>query len=304
VIARGCAPLAVLALVATTGAHAQKELRTPAKGSLVVATVALDAKTKADIAVGDCVRAKGAPKDAPADCAVTVAIKGKGKKKLEWAARAGPVYVQNDHSVAIGDDADSAMALSWRVVEPAKGLKGIVVTQQTGAERTKRRHDVFLDFKGKMLHALEATEPRGGGTFSSITSVDLDNDTFGELVLIQSRAPDEEIADIWTVQVFAWRSELKKLVEMPSWRPTIQGGVVGMFATVAEARELQKNKCLHEFLVVDYQSATLLPQGIFAVSYLAPTKGDAELGLEAAKGCDEKIVGSVKKMTPGLEVAE
>ncbi len=279
----------------------------PKAGSALVASLPTSTAKNAarfDISIGACGKTKGAAAGA---CAVTVTLKGggaKGARRMEWTAPTGSIVAQGEHGVAIGDDADTAMALSWRLVELKRGLHGVMVSQQTGSDRVKRRHEVIVNFKGKLLYTLEVTEPRGAATFSALTSVDMDNDGYGELVVIQSQAPDAEQADSWSVDVYAWRADQKRVVKVPSWRPTIQAGLVGMFNTLADAREFAANKCLHEFLVVDNKSATLLADGMFAVAYLAATVTDAELALEAVKACDESLVGAVKAVTPGLAVAQ
>ena len=88
------------------------------------------------------------------------------------------------------------------------------------------------------------------------------------------------------------------------WSPTVQAAIVGMYANVKEAREHQAEKCLREFIVIDNKSAPLLQENVFAVAYPAATHRDADLALEAAKACDDSIVGAVKTVVRGLDVKE
>jgi hypothetical protein len=43
---------------------------------------------------------------------------------------------------------------------------------------------------------------------------------------------------------------------------------------------------------------------MFAVAYPAPTARDADLALEAAKACDDGVVGAVKVVVRGMDIAE
>lgn len=261
--------------------------------------------------MGDCKVAKGAPKGTPADCTLYVALKGKGKKeKLEWTAKPGAVYQQGERSVAIGDEADTAMAVSWRGVTVAKAdkgkpaIEGIIVSLQSGGERVKHRHDLFLVRNNKLDYALTASEPRGPMTWSNISSLDMDGNGGEELLLMHAQRPDEEEADRYNLDVYGWRADIAKVIKLPSWAPTIHAAVVGVFATVQEAREQQSSKCLREFMVLDNKSMPLLQDNNYAVAYPAATAGDAELALEAASACDDEIVGAVKILAKGMDVEE
>jgi hypothetical protein len=46
----------------------------------------------------------------------------------------------------------------------------------------------------------------------------------------------------------------------------------------------------------------LLQDGTYAVVYAAATPADAERVLEAAKACDEDILGAVKVLSRGMDV--
>jgi hypothetical protein len=300
------AALALSAQAPAPAPSSKKEMHTPAKGTIVVGKQATNGGKgpSFEIAVGNCTVAKGAPKGTPPDCAVFVSL-GRGKpEKLQWTAKPGAIYQQDDHTVAIGDEADSALAISWAPVTIAKGIDGVIVTQQSGGDRVKHRHDVFLNLKGRLNYALTASEPRGPMTWSSITPLDLDNNGGQELLLMQASRPDEEDADRWQMEVYGWRADVAKIVKLPSWTPTIHAAMVGSFATVAEARELQGNKCLREFIVMSSKSAPLLQEGIFAVAYPAATPRDADLALEAAKACDDELVGAVKVVSRGMDVPQ
>ena len=56
--------------------------------------------------------------------------------------------------------------------------------------------------------------------------------------------------------------------------------------------------------IVDSKSAPLLPDGTYAVVYPAATPRDADLAMEAAKACDDDIVGAVKIIARGMDVLE
>jgi hypothetical protein len=212
-----------------------KELTTPKSGSLSIGSAHVNGKVF-DVSVGACARPKGAPADTPAECAITVTAKkgGSGKHKLEWSAKAGGVFQQSDHSVAIGDEADSAMAVTWWPVTVAKGIDGLIVSQVSGDPR-KHRHDVLLMVGGKLRQVFTARDGRGPVTWSSITAIDVDGNKFHELVLMNASRPDEEEADNWELSVWAWRPDAGKVVKMPSWSPTVHAATVGMYATVKEA---------------------------------------------------------------------
>lgn len=279
--------------------------KVPAKGTVVVGkqTTAGGKGPAFEIRVGDCKVAKGAPKGTPPDCAIYVSFKGK-KEKLQWTAAPGAIYQQGERSVAIGDEAETAMAVSWAPVTVAKGVDGVIVTLQSGGDRVKHRHDVFLNVGGRLNYAFTASEPRGPMTWSSVNTLDMDENGGEELLLMHAQRPDEEEPDVWQLEVYGWRADVKKIVKLPSWTPTIHAAMVGSFGSVTEARELQSEKCLREFIVVSAKSAPLLPEGIYAVVYPAATQADADLALEAAKACDEAIVGAVKIISRGMDVKE
>lgn len=298
-----------LALLLDTQAPAApaKELKTPAKGTLVLGKQApASAKGPAfEISVGDCKVAKGAPKGTLADCSLYVSLKGgKGKEKLQWTSKAGSIFQQGENNFAIGDEADTALAIAWKPVTVAKGIDGVIVSLQSGGDRLKHRHDVFLNVKGRLNYALTASEPRGPLTWSNITPLDMDNNGFPELLLMHAARPDEEEADRWSLDVYGWRADIQKMVKLPSWAPTIHAAMVGSYNSVKEAREAHAGKCLREFMVLDNKSLPLLQENTYSIVYPAATAGDAELALEAAKACDEDIVGAVKVVMKGLDVED
>jgi hypothetical protein len=302
-----------LALVVSAQAPASppaapaKEMKTPSKGALVLGKQ-MPASGKGqpfEISVGDCKVAKGAPKGTPPDCFLFVSLKGgKGKEKLQWTAKSGSIFQQGENNFAIGDEADTALAIAWKPVSVAKGIDGVIVSLQSGGDRLKHRHDVFLNVKGRLNYALTASEPRGPLTWSNITPLDMDNNGFPELLLMHAARPDEEEADRWNLDVYGWRADIQKMVKLPSWAPTIHGAVVGSYNNVKEAREEHAGKCLREFMVLDHKSLPLMQEGTYNIVYPAATPGDAELALEAAKACDEDIVGAVKVLMRGLDVEE
>ena len=292
------APAAPAAKPAAKAPAGPKELHTSVGGSVTVTTVKAPGGTFA-FSVSGCTKAKA---DAPGECAVNVALNG-NTQKLEWTAPTGAIVLQGDTGFVVGDDADTAQLVTFRVVTVGKGVSGIIVTQQQGAERVKRRHDVFLARGGRMDYAFTAREPRGDKTWSAVTPLDLDKDGGSELVLLQAATPDEEAADTWSVSVWGYRADIGKIVKMPSWRPTLHAALVGIYQTAAEAREQKKSsKCLREFVVVDEKSYTRLQPGQFALAFLGTTHGEADLALEAAKACDDSIVGSLQVASPGMNV--
>lgn len=283
--------------------------RTPTSGRVVVArhpVAAVKGSPVVTIAVGDCVRPAGAPKGTPADCAVLVQVQGRGKAaRLEWTTRPGAIAQSAPGTFTIGDDPDGVMLLSSVPVTLGAGVGGVIITQQTGTdERSKRRHDVFVVQGGALVHAFTAAEPRGPSTSSSLSSLDVDADGNPELVLIQAQRPDDAEADRFALEVYGWRPDVRRVVALPSRRPTVQAALVGMFTSVTEARALQASPCLRDFLVVDHTSAALLQPGQFAVAALKATKRDAELALAAATACDVGLVGAVRAMSPGVDVDE
>lgn len=284
-----------------------KEVKVPGKGTLVIGKQpsSTGKGPSFEISVGDCKVSKGAPKGTSADCFVYVSLKGgKGKEKLQWTAKPGAIFQQGERSVAIGDEADTALAVSWAPLSVAKGIDGVIVTLQSGGERVKHRHEVFLNVKGKLNYALTASEPRGPMTWSAITPLDMDGNGFPELMLMHAQRPDEEEADKWNLDVYGWRADIQKMVKLPSWTPTIHAAIVGSYNNVKEARENHANKCLREFMVLDNKSMPLLQDSTFAIVYPAATPADADLALEAATACDEDVAGAVKVLSRGMDVQE
>jgi hypothetical protein len=181
-------------------------------------------------------------------------------------------------------------------------VEGLIVSLQAGGQRVKHRHDLFLVLDGKLTYALTASEPRGPMTWSNITPLDMDGDGGSELLLMNAQRPDEEEADRYKLDVYGWRADIARVVKLPSWAPTIHAAVVGSFNNVKEARELQSSKCLREFIVLDHKSMPLLQESTFAVAYPAATLQDADLAMEAAKACDDDLVGAVKILAKGMDV--
>lgn len=284
-----------------------KEMKVPAKGTIVLGKQAPSSgKGPAfEISVGDCKVAKGAPKGTTPDCFVYVALKGgKGKEKLQWTAKPGAIFQQGEANFAIGDEADTALAVAWKPVTVAKGIEGIIVSLQSGGDRLKHRHEVFLNVKGRLNYALTASEPRGPLTWSNITPLDMDANGYPELLLMHAARPDEEEADRWQMDVYGWRADIQKMVKLPSWAPTIHAAVVGTYNNVTEAREAHAGKCLREFMVLDNKSLPLMADNTYSIVYPAATPVDADLALEAAKACDEDIVGAIKVLMRGMDVEE
>ena len=287
-------------------APVSKGPHTPKSGSMSLGKIQSGGKAGPtfEITLGDCKAPKGAPAGTAAECTVSVGMKGR-KEKLPWTSPTGSVFVQNDKSVAIGDEADTALAVSWSPLTIAKGVDGVIVTEQSGGDRIKHRHDVFLNVKGSLTYALSAGPQRGENTWSTVTTLDVDGNGTQEMILVHASRPDaDNEADTWDMSVWGWRADVAKVVKMPSWLPTIHAAMVGSFNNVKEARETANNKCLREFIVVDSKSAPLLPDNTFAVVYPAATNKDADLALEAAKACDDDIVGAVKIISRGMDVKE
>jgi hypothetical protein len=290
---------------AAAPAKSAATMHTPSKGTTTIAHMSSSKSGPTfDLSVGDCGSGGKAAKDQPAECSLYVSYHGR-KEKLPWTSGTGAVYVQNEKSVAVGDDADTALAISWTPVTIAKGISGVVVTEQSSGERVKHRHDLFLDVKGSLDYALSAGPQRGENTWSTVTTLDVDGNGSDEIILVHASRPDaDNEADQWDMSVWGWRADIAKVVKMPSWTPTIHAAMVGSFNNVKDARDHANNKCLREFIVVDSKSAPLLPDNTFAVVYPAATERDADLALEAAKACDDDIVGAVKVISKGLDVKE
>jgi hypothetical protein len=304
--------LALLAALATN-------LETPKTGSVVVAEVAADvagtdAKKKATpalfvVSVGDCKRAKGAAPEDPADCGVTVTLKkgGAGKKRLEWTAKSGPIVRKNDNHYVVGKDPETQMGLRWSTVvvgnaNQNNAVAGVIVTQETLGEKSKRRHDLFLARAGKLDHAFTAREGRGSRTWSSLSAVDVDNDGGAEIVLMLASTKDEEQADLFEMQVYGWRADLKKIVARNDLRPQIKAGVVLMTKTLADARTVGASPCARELVVLDNKVADLLPDGTYVLAYPAASQSDAELALESVRTCAADMNGTVKVIAGGVDV--
>ena len=263
------------------------------------------------VAVGACSTPKGAEKGAVADCAVVVTLKrgGSGKQRLEWSAKAGVVVKDNANSFSVTPvDGDHHLTTRWEPVTVGNvnlkaGVDGLLVTQEEQRDdRVRRRYDVFLARKGKLVHAFTGQEGRGARTWSALEPVDIDHDGGNELVFISSTTPDEEKADRVEVQIYGWRADVGKLVARNDLQPALKGGVVGMFKTITAARIQQTDPCMTGFLVLDQSTADMLGDGQVVLAWPAVLKADAELALEIAKTCNPALAGAVKRITGGVDI--
>lgn len=291
-----------------------------AAGPLPTAGLSVQAEVSSDeegapvftIAVGQCLKPKGTPKEAPPECAVIV--KGKkgasGKHRLEWQVKSGRIERPNANSFAVvaADDDEHRTTIRWAPVTVGNvnlksGVQGLrVMQEERRGDRVRRRYDVFLVRGGALKHDFTAQEGRGGRTWSSLESVDIDHDGGNELVFFTSTTPDEEQADRFEMQIYAWRADVKKMVARNDLRPAVKGAVIGMVKSVEAARQLQDKPCARDFLVLDQTSADKLGDGQIVLAWPAVTKGDAELALESAKACDPNLVGAVKTITGGVDI--
>ncbi len=264
------------------------------------------------IGIGACSKAKGTPRDAPADCGVFVELKrgGSGRHKLEWQAKAGPVTKPNDNSVVVADPSDEEQTLlvRWRPITVGNvnlkaGVDGLLVTQEERrGDRVRRRYDVFLARKNKLVHAFTAQEGRGARSWSSMDAVDIDHDGGNELLFFSSTTPDESQADRFEMQMYSWRADVAKMVARNDLRPAVKGAVIGMFKTIEAARAMQASACADTFLVLDQSSADKLADHQVVLAWPAVTTSDAELALEGIKTCNPALVGAVKTMTGGVDI--
>ena len=292
-----------------------------ATGPLPTAAIAVQAEiTSGDpkkgpiftVGVGACAKPKGTPKGDAADCGVFVQLKrgGSGKDKLEWQAKAGPVTKPNDNSFAVQnpEDEEQKLVVRWRPVTVGNvnlksGVDGLLVSQEERrGDRVRRRYDVYLARKNKLVHAFTAQEGRGARTWSSMDAVDIDHDGGNELVFFTSTTPDEEQADRFEMQIYSWRADVSKMVARNDLRPAVKGGVIGMFKTIAAARTMQAAQCADTFLVLDQTSADKLGDGQVVLAWPAITRADAELSLESIKACNPALVGAVKTITGGVDI--
>ncbi len=263
------------------------------------------------IAVGACTKPKVADKEVVEDCAVVVTLKrgGAGKARLEWSAKAGVVAKDNANSFTVTPaDGDHRLTTRWTPVTVGNvnlkaGVDGLLVTQEEQRDdRVRRRYDVFLARKGKLVHAFTGQEGRGARTWSALEPVDIDHDGGNELVFISSTTPDEEQADRIEVQIYGWRADVGKLVARNDLQPALKGGVLGMFKTIAAARARQATPCMTGFLVLDQSTADMLGDGQVVLAWPAVLKADAELALETAKACNPALAGAVKRITGGVDI--
>jgi hypothetical protein len=296
-----------LALVVSTGPL-------PTAGLSVQAEVS-DADKGAPVfslAVGQCLKPKGTPKDAPPECAVVVQGKKgvSGRHKLEWQVRSGRIERPNANSfvVVAADDEEHRTTIRWAPVTVGNvnlksGVRGLrVMQEERRGDRIRRRYDVFLVRGGALKHDFTAQEGRGGRTWSTLEAVDIDHDGGNELVFFTSTTPDDAQADRFEMQIYAWRADVKKMVARNDLRPAVKGAVIGMFKTITAARQMQERPCARDFLVLDQTSADKLGDGQIVLASPAVTKSDAELALEAVKACDGNLVGAVKTITGGVDL--
>lgn len=302
--------LFLAALVVTAAGKPAAE--TPKSGSVVVGeATAGDPKKGAvfEISIGDCKKTKGALAEDPPECGVVVTLKkgGAGKERLEWAAKGGALAHPNGNTVLVGTDPELQMRLRWSTVVVGNanqnaGINGLIITQETMGEKSKRRHDLFLARKGKLDHAFTAREGRGSKTWSALSSVDVDNDGGAEIVLMLASTNDEELADTWEMQVYGWRADISKIIARNDLRPAVKGAVVMMTKSIKDARTVGADPCARELLVLDNKSADLLGDGEFVLAYPAASRADAELALEAVAACNPNFTGTVKPLAGGVDV--
>ena len=262
-----------------------------------------------EISVGDCKKTKGAAPEDPAECGVVVTLKkgGAGKDRLEWTAKSGAIAHPNGNTVVIGTDPELSMRLRWSTVvvgnaNQNNGIAGLLVTQETMGEKSKRRHDLYLSRKGKLDHAFTAREGRGSKTWSALSSVDIDHDGGSELVLMLASTNDEEVADTWEMQVYGWRADIGKVVARNDLRPQVKGAVVVMTKSLRDARTVAAEPCARELLVLDNKSADLLGDGLYVLAYPTASQADADLALEAVRACNPNLTGTVKPLAGGVDV--
>jgi hypothetical protein len=293
--------LVTAAPLPTAGLSVQAEVSADDKGAPVFA-----------IAVGQCAKPKETPKEAPPQCAVVVQGKKgvSGMHKLEWQVTSGPIEKQNANSFTViaANDDEHRTTIRWAPITVGNvnlksGVRGLrVMQEERRGDRVRRRYDVFLVRGGALKHDFTAQEGRSGRTWSMLEAVDIDHDGGNELVFFTSTTPDEEQADRFEMQIYAWRADVRKMVARNDLRPAVKGGVIGMFKTIAAAREMQERPCARDFLVLDQTSADKLGDGQILLASPAVTKGDAELALESVKACDPNLVGAVKTITGGVDL--
>ncbi len=303
---------ALLLVVLVVSAAGKPATETPKSGSVVIGDItAGDPKKGAvfQVSIGDCKKTKGALPDDPAECGVVVTLKkgGAGKERLEWTAKSGTLTHPNGNTVLVGSDPELQMRLRWSTVVVGNanqntGIPGLIVTQETMGEKSKRRHDLFLARKGKLDHAFTGREGRGSKTWSALTSVDIDNDGGDEIVLMLASTNDEELADTWEMQVYGWRADIAKVIARNDLRPAVKGGVIMMTKSIKDARTVGADPCSRELLVLDNKSADLLNDGEFVLAYPAASKASAELALEAVRACNPNFSGTVKPLSGGVDV--
>jgi hypothetical protein len=284
---------------------------TPSSGSVVLGDAVVGegkAAVTLAVSVGACARAKGAPKDAPAECVLTVAATkgGAGRADLQWRVKAGAIARPNAFVAVVGDDPEQRMTLRWRALQlgdprPRAGAPALIVTQETHGERSKRRHDVFAVRGGRLQRVFTADEGRGR-TWSALEAADLDGDGGSELVLQRSSTPDEEQPDRWSLEVYGWRSDIGKIIPRNDRRPQVKGAVIGMFKTALEARKLAGQGCTLDYLVLDHTSLDLLQPGQIVVTQPFVRREDGELALEELRACNAALAGGVKPLAAGVDV--
>jgi hypothetical protein len=228
---------------------------------------------------------------------------GKGKKtRLEWDTEKGPVTMMENRGVRVRA-ANAGMDVTTQTVRLDRGLSGVLVTQHQTGDRIKSRHELFV-VRGKALKSVwQQQEARAGRTSSSVFVVDVNQDGKDEFVATFMDNPDEAIADTLTVTTYSWRKEVQRPVENAQLVPQVMAAILGYFKSVPEARDFANRPCLEEALILDDSGATLLDPGTVLVSFLALQKSEAELILEKAKACDNNLLGAIKPVRPGMEVA-
>lgn len=282
----------------------------PTSAVLTQADVTVRNGPRFSVGVGQCARPKGAPKDAAEACGVVVTLTrgGSGRHRLEWTTPPGAVLKDNANSFSVSTDEGARLTTRWAPVTVGNvnlkaGVDGLVVTQEEQRDdRVRRRYDVFLARRGKLVHAFTGQEGRGARTWSSLEPVDIDHDGGNELVFISSTTPNDDVADRLEVQIYGWRADVNKLVARNDLHVGVKGGVVGMFKTIAAARTQQDTACGNRFLVLDSTSAEMLGDGQVLLAWPAALAADAELAIESARTCNPSLVGAVKRLTGGVDI--
>jgi hypothetical protein len=238
-------------------------------------------------------------------CAFFLGAKNNPKKKtrLEWDTEAAATSMIERRGIRVGA-ANAGMDVTTQTVRLDRGLTGVLVTQHQTGDRNKSRHELFVVKPSGLKSVWQQQEARAGRTKSRVFVVDVNNDGKDEFVAAFMDNPDEAIADTLSVTTYSWRREVQRPVENAQLVPQVIAAILGYFKSVPEARDFSSRPCLEEALILDDTGATLLDPGTVLVAFLALHKSEAELILENAKACDNNLLGAIKPVRPGMEVAE